>query len=66
MAAGDLRHARSQGVTDIGHVVHGDARNIAAAGAEQAGTADARSDLASLSATTHGRARASRDNGGGE
>ncbi|MBO2465747.1 TRM11 family SAM-dependent methyltransferase [Actinomadura violacea] len=66
MAAGNLRHAHSQGATGIGQVVHGDARNIAAALAEQAGTAALVLTSPPYGATTHGQVRTSRDNGGGK
>ncbi|WP_433241564.1 hypothetical protein [Actinomadura nitritigenes] len=66
MAAGNLRHARSQGATGSGHVVHGDARNIATTLAEQAGTAALVLTSPPYGATTHGQVRTGRDNGGGK
>ncbi|MFF4237592.1 TRM11 family SAM-dependent methyltransferase [Actinomadura geliboluensis] len=66
MAAGNLCHARSQGAIGSGHVVHGDARNIAAALGTQAGTAALVLTSPPYGATTHGQVCTGRDNGGGK
>ncbi|MFA1544499.1 TRM11 family SAM-dependent methyltransferase [Actinomadura monticuli] len=66
MAAGNLCHARSQGAIGSGHVVHGDARNIATALATQAGTAALVLTSPPYGATTHGQVCTGRDNGGGK
>lgn len=66
MAAGNLRHARSQGATGTGQVVRGDARNIATALADLTGTAALVLTSPPYGATTHGQIRTGRDNGGGE
>ncbi|MFB4302207.1 TRM11 family SAM-dependent methyltransferase [Actinomadura sp. NTSP31] len=66
MAAGNLRHARAQGATGTGQVVHGDARNIATALAERTDTAALVVTSPPYGATTHGQVRTDRDNGGGK
>lgn len=66
MAAGNLRHARSQGATGTGQVVRGDARNIATALADLTGTAALVLTSPPYGATTHGQIRTGRDNGGGK
>ncbi|WP_301174571.1 TRM11 family SAM-dependent methyltransferase [Actinomadura geliboluensis] len=64
MAAGNLRHARAQGATGTGQVVHGDARNIATALADLTGTAALVLTSPPYGSTTHGHVCTSRDNGG--
>ncbi|MFC6879658.1 MULTISPECIES: TRM11 family SAM-dependent methyltransferase [Actinomadura] len=66
MAAGNLRHARSQGAIGTGQIVKGDARNIATALAERTGDAALVLTSPPYGATTHGQVRAGRDNGGGK
>lgn len=66
MAAGNLRHARSQGAGGTGQVVHGDARNIATALADLSGTAALVLTSPPYGATTHGQVVTGRDNGGGK
>ncbi|GAA0550614.1 TRM11 family SAM-dependent methyltransferase [Actinomadura livida] len=66
MAASNLRHARAQGATGTGQVVHGDARNIATALADLTGTAALVLTSPPYGATTHGHVRTGRDNGGGK
>lgn len=66
MAADNLRHARSQGATGTGQVVHGDARNIATALADLTGTAALVLTSPPYGATTHGQVCTGRDNGGGK
>ncbi len=66
MAAGNLRHARTQGATGAGQVVHGDARNVATTLADLAGTAALVLTSPPYGATTHGQICTGRDNGGGK
>ncbi|WP_242909644.1 TRM11 family SAM-dependent methyltransferase [Actinomadura terrae] len=64
MAADNLRHARTQGATSAGQVLHGDARNIAATLGDLAGTAALVLTSPPYGTATHGQVRTGRDNGG--
>ncbi|RKS68311.1 DNA methylase [Actinomadura pelletieri DSM 43383] len=66
MAAGNLRHARTQGASAASEVIHGDARTITTALPDLAGTAALILTSPPYGAATHGQVRTGRDNSGGK